>query len=84
MAASWPLYLFFSFSESESESWYDGRAFRSRTFHAMYLAAGSFVFAWDAAEPHSLKLLKSSPTKEQPKNNHVKALNRQFLEWKSV
>ena len=38
---------------------------KSRTFHTMYLAAGSFVFAWDAAEPHSLKLLKSS-TKEQP------------------
>ena len=32
---------------------------------AMYLAAGSFVFAWDAAEPHSLNLLKPS-TKEQP------------------
>ena len=40
-------------------------AFRSRNFHALYLAAESFVFAWDAAEPHSLKLLKSS-TKEQP------------------
>ena len=35
----------FSFSESESESWFDGRTFRSRTFHAMYLAAKSFVFA---------------------------------------
>ena len=58
-------------------------AFRSRTFHAMYLAAGSFVFAWDAAEPHSLKLLKSSLTKEQPKNNHVKEWNRHFLERKS-
>ena len=45
-------FYFFSFSESESESWFDGRAFRSRTFHAMYLAAGSFVSAWDAAEPH--------------------------------
>ena len=30
----------------------------------MYLAAGSFMFAWDAAKLHSLKLLKSS-TKEQ-------------------
>ena len=39
-------------------------AFRSLNFHAIYLAAGSFVFAEDAAEPHSLKLLKSS-TKEQ-------------------
>ena len=37
--------FFFSFSESESEDWFDGRTFRSRTFHAMYLAAGSFVFA---------------------------------------
>ena len=27
-------------------------AFRSRTFDAMYLAAESFVFAWDTAEPH--------------------------------
>ena len=40
-------------------------AFRSRNFQAMYLAAGSFVFPCDVAEPHSLKLLKSS-TKEQP------------------
>ena len=55
-------------------------AFRSRNFHALYLAAESFVFARDAAEPHSLKLLKSSLTKEQPKNNHVKELNRHFLE----
>ena len=31
----------------------------------MYSAAGSFVFAWDAAESHSMKLLKSS-TKERP------------------
>ena len=43
----------------------DSMAFRSRTFHAMYLAAGSFVFALDAAELHSLKLLKPS-TKGQP------------------
>ena len=57
------IYLNFSFSESESENWF--MAFRSRNFHAMYLGAGSFVFAGDAAEPHSLKLLKSS-TKEQP------------------
>ena len=40
-------------------------AFIIRNFHGMYLAAGSFVFARDAAEPHSLKLLQSS-TKEQP------------------
>ena len=40
-------------------------AFKSRNFHAIYLAAGGFVFAEDAAEPHSLKSLKSS-TKEQP------------------
>ena len=58
-------------------------AFRSRNFHALYLAAESFVFARDAAEPQSLKLLKSSLTKEQPKNNHVKELNRHFLEWES-
>ena len=32
----------------------------------MYLVAESFVIALDAAEPHSLKLLKSSLTKEQP------------------
>ena len=46
-------------------------AFRSRNFHAMYLAAGSCVFAGDTAEPHSPKLLRSS-TKEQP--SHVKEL----------
>ena len=40
-------------------------AFRSRTFHAMYLEAGSVMFAGDAADPHSLKLFK-------PKNNHAK------------
>ena len=36
------------------------------------------VFAWDAAELHSLKLLKSST-----KHKHVKELNTHFLEWKS-
>ena len=56
--------------------------FRSRNFHAMYLAAGSFVFAWDAAEPQSLKLLKSS-TKEQP-CKRIKYFIGIFLEWKYV
>ena len=38
-------------------------AFRSQNFHVMYLAAESFVFAWDGAEPLSLRLLKSSTKK---------------------
>ena len=81
LAASWQLIYFF---HSQNQSAKTGSmAFRSRSFHAMYLAAESSVFAWDAAEPHGLKLLKSSLTKEQPKNNHVKELNRHFLEWKS-
>ena len=54
-------------------------AFRSRNFHAIYLAVGSFVFAEDAAEPHSLKLLKSS-TKEQRSKRINKKLNKHFLD----
>ena len=75
------IFLIFSFSESESESWFDG--FRGRNFHAMYLAAGSFVFAEHAAEQHSLKLLKSS-NKVQPCKRINKKQNSHFLERKYV
>ena len=56
------IYLFFHSQNQRAKA--GSMAFRSRNFHAMYLAARSFVFAGDAAAPHSLKLLKSS-TKEQ-------------------
>ena len=59
------LFIYLNFNSQNQRVKAGLMAFRSQNFHAMYLVTGSFVFARDAAEPHSLKLLKSS-TKEQP------------------
>ena len=45
---------------------------------SMYLAAGSFVFAWEAAASHSLKLLKYL-TKKQPRKRINMKENGIFL-----
>ena len=59
------IYLNYFFHSQNQRAKAGLMAFRSQNCHAMYLVTGSFVFARDAPELHSLKLLKSS-TKEQP------------------
>ena len=54
------LFIYWFFPSQNQRAKAGSMAFISRNFHAMYLAAGSFVFAWDA---------------NQPKNNHVKELH---------
>ena len=73
LAASWQLYsvyffLYYFFSRNQRAK-PGSMAFRSRNFPTMYLAPGSFVFAGDAAKPHSLSYWSL-----QPKNNYVKEL----------
>ena len=58
------IYLFDFFHSQNQRAKAGLMAVRSWNFHAMYLAAGIFMFTGDAAEPHSLRSFKSS-TKEQ-------------------
>ena len=54
------LFIYWFFPSQNQRAKAGSMTFRSQNFHAMYLAGGSFVFAWDA---------------NQPKNNHVKELH---------